>query len=137
MGATHRLLILVVAAGLGVDSYVHWHLAPGFDGIEGTASPHISQGDLFRVESVLALIAMMVVLLIRHRFAALVAFLVAAGGLAAVLLYAYVDVGGFGPVPNMYEPFWYPEKTISAAAEAVAAMGALVLLLLPWNIDPA
>jgi hypothetical protein len=106
VGTTHRLLILVVAAGLGVDSYVHWNLAPGFDGVTGTASPHISQGDLFRVESVLALIAMLAVLLIRHRFAAVVAFLIAGGGVGAVLLYAYIDVGGFGPVPDMYDPFW-------------------------------
>lgn len=131
VGTTHRLLILVVAAGLGVESYVHWHLAPGFDGVKGTASPHLSQGDLLRVESALALIAMLVVLLIRHRLAAMMAFLVAAGGLGAVLLYAYIDVGGFGPVPNMYDPLWYPEKTISAVAEAVAAVGALGLLLLP------
>lgn len=130
VGTTHRLLILVVAAGLGVDTYVHWHLAPGFDEIKGTASPNFSQGDLFRVESALALVAMLVVLLIRHRLAALLAFLVAAGGLGAVLLYAYVDLGGFGPIPNMYDPFWYPEKTISAVAQAAAAVGALALLRL-------
>jgi hypothetical protein len=127
---THRLLIGVAAAGLAVDSYVHWHLAPGFDGVEGTASPHISQGDLFRVESVLALIALLVLLLFRNRPAALLAFLVTAGGLAAVLLYAYVDLGGLGPVPDMYDPLWYPEKTISAIAEAVAALAALGLVLL-------
>ncbi len=131
VGTTHRLLILVVAAGLGVDTYVHWHLAPNFDEIRGTASPNLSQGDLFRVESAAALIAMLVVVLVRHRLAALLAFLVAAGGLGAVLLYAYVDVGGLGPLPNMYDPFWYPEKTLSAVAEAAAALGALALLLLP------
>ena len=112
-----------MAAGLGVDAYVHWHLAPGFDGVKGTASPHISQGELFRVEAALALIAMVLVLVTRRRLAALVAFLIAAGGLGAVLLFAYVDVGGWGPLPNMYDPFWYPEKTISAVAEAVAALG--------------
>jgi len=57
--------------------------------------------------------------------------LIAAGGVGAVLLYAYIDVGGFGPLPNMYEPIWYPEKTISAVAEAVAALAALGLVLLP------
>jgi hypothetical protein len=129
--ATHRLLALVVAAGLGVDAYVHWDLSPGFDGIQGTASPHISQGELFRLETALALIAMLLVLLTRHRLGAVVAFLIAAGGLGAVLLYAYVDVGGFGPLPNMYDPIWYPEKTISAIAEAAAAVGALALLILP------
>jgi hypothetical protein len=129
--ASRRLLTLVVAAGLGVDAYVHWQLAPGFDGIQGTGSPHISQGGLFRLEAFLALIAMLLVLLTRSRLGALVAFLVAAGGLGAVLLYAYVDVGALGPLPNMYDPIWYPEKTISAIAEAVAAVGALALLTLP------
>src|SRR5665647_3458335 len=33
--ATHRMLTLVTAAGLGVDAYVHWHLAPGFDTLTG------------------------------------------------------------------------------------------------------
>ena len=80
---------------------------------------------------------MVLVLLTRHRFGALVAFLVAAGGLGAVLLYAYVDVGGFGPLPNMYDPIWYPEKTISAIAEAVAAVGALALLTLPYRASDA
>ena len=129
--ATHRLLALVVAAGLGVDAYVHWDLASGFDGIVGTASPHISQGELFRLETALALMAMLLVLLPRRRLGAVVAFLIAAGGLGAVLLYGYVDVGGFGPLPNMYDPIWYPEKAISAIAELVAALGALALLILP------
>jgi len=129
--ATHRMLTLVTAAGLGVDAYVHWQLAPGFGTLTGTASPHISEGQLFRLEAALAVIAMLVVLLTRHRLGALVAFLIAAGGLGAVLLYGYIDVGGFGPLPDMYDPIWYPEKTISAVAEAVAAVGALCLLLMP------
>ena len=126
-----RMLTLVTAAGLGVDAYVHWQLAPGFDTLTGAASPHISQGQLFRLEAVLAVIAMLLVLLTRHRLAALVAFLIAAGGLGAVLLYGYIDIGGFGPLPDMYDPIWYGEKTISAVAEAVAAVGALCLLLMP------
>jgi hypothetical protein len=128
--AIHRLLVFAVAAGLGVDAYVHWHLAPGFDGIQGVASPHISQGELFRLESILALIAILLVLS-RHRLGLVVAFLIAVGGLGAVLFYGYVDIGGFGPVPDMYDPIWYPEKTISALAEAVAALGSLCLLWLP------
>ena len=129
--ATHRMLTLVTAAGLGVDAYVHWQLAPGFDTLTGPASPHISQGQLFRLEAALAVIAMLLVLLTRHRLGVLVAFLIAAGGLGAVLLYGYIDVGGFGPLPDMYDPIWYPEKAISAVAEAVAAVGALCLLLIP------
>ena len=128
--ATHRMLTLVTAAGLGVDAYVHWQLAPGFDTLTGAASPHISQGQLFRLEAALAVIAMLLVLLTRNRLGALVALLVAAGGLGALLLYAYIDVGGFGPLPDMYDPIWYTEKTISAVAEAVAAVGALCLLFM-------
>jgi len=76
------------------------------------------------------------VLVTRRRVAAMVAFLIAAGGLGAVLLYGYVDVGGWGPLPNMYDPFWYPEKTMSAVAEAVAALGALWLLVMPPVAPP-
>jgi hypothetical protein len=122
---------LVTAAGLGVDAYVHWHLAPNFDSLTGAASPHISQGQLFRLEAFLALVAMVAVLTSRRRLSTAFAFLIAAGGLGALLLYGYVDVGGLGPLPDMYDPVWYPEKTISAVAEAVAAVGALCLLLLP------
>ena len=129
--ATRRTLAVMTAAGLGVDAYVHWHLAANFDTLTGSASPHISQGELFRLEAALALIAMLLVLATRRRLAAAVAFLIAAGGLGALLLYSYIDVGGFGPVPDMYDPIWYTEKTVSAVAEAVAAVGALCLFL--WH----
>jgi len=129
--ATRPLLTLVTAAGLAVDAYVHWQLAPRFDTLVGKADPHISQGQLFRVETAVAVVALLLVLLTRQRAAVVLAFLVAAGGLAAVLTYRYLDVGGFGPLPDMYDPTWYPEKTISAVAEAAAALAAYVLLQVP------
>lgn len=61
-----------------------------------------------------------------HRLVWLVAGVVGFGGLAAVLLYRYVAVPGFGPVPGMYEPAWYAEKTLSAIAEG--GVGVLRLL---------
>jgi hypothetical protein len=125
------VLILITVAGLGVDAYVHWHLATGFDTLTGAASPHISQGQLFRVEAALAVLAALFLLVTRRRIAVLLAFLVAAGGLAVVLLYRYVDVGGLGPLPDMYEPIWYAEKNVSAIGEGIAAVAALALLLLP------
>ena len=94
-------------------------------------APHLSQGQLFRIEAGLALAALVLVLLIPRRWTAAIAFLVAAGGVAAVVLYRYVDVGAFGPLPNMYEPSWYAEKTYSAVAEAVAALAALAALSVP------
>ena len=77
----------------------------------------------------IALIAGVALLVRPRRYTAAFAFLVTAAGTAAVLLYRYVDVGAFGPFPNMYENIWYPEKTMSAWAEGVAAVAALALLL--------
>lgn len=123
------LLRLVTAAGLAADAFVHWNLAAQFDPVVGSGPVHISQGQLFRVEALLALVAAVLVLLVRRRWAALVAFLVALAGVAAVLLYRYVDVGPVGPLPDMFDPTWYPEKTLSLVAEAIAATAAGTLLL--------
>jgi hypothetical protein len=46
---------------------------------------------------------------------------VSAGGFAAVLVYQYVDVGAIGPLPNMYDPGQYPEKTLSTGTGKGAA----------------
>jgi hypothetical protein len=120
------VLRLVVVAGLAVDVFVHLRLAPGYD--LNTAA--VSEGALFRVEAALAAVAAVLVLVTRWRVGVVLALLVAAGGVAAVLLYQYVDVGAVGPFPNMYEPISYPEKTYSLVAEAVAALAALALLVL-------
>ena len=72
---------------------------------------------------------MLLILFVDHHAAAVFAFVIAAGGVAAVLLYRYVDVGAFGPLPDMYDPTWYLEKTASAIAETAAAMAALLLIL--------
>ena len=127
---TGRLwLRLVVAGGLAVDAYVHWNLAPDFDSFVGAGPHHVSQGQLFRVEAVLAAIALLLVLFVDHLLAAALAFVTAVGGLAAVLLYRYVDVGAIGPLPDMYDPTWYPEKTISVIAEGIVVLAAIVLIV--------
>ncbi|HEV2089179.1 MAG TPA: hypothetical protein VGR21_12775 [Cryptosporangiaceae bacterium] len=118
-------LQVITAAGLGVDAYLHLVLASDYVGPGA-----ISQGALFRVEAAVAAVAAVLVLLVRRRVVYLLAFLVAASALAAVVLYRYVDVGALGPLPNMYEPVWFFEKTLSAVAEAVAAVGAAALLAL-------
>lgn len=120
-------LTVVVVAGLAVDAFVHFDLASAFEHVKSSV---LSQADLFRVEAAVAVIAAVAVLVRPGRYTAAFAFLVAAAGTVAVLLYRYVDVGGFGPVPNMYDPFWAPaEKTLSAVAEAAAALAALALFL--------
>jgi len=120
------VLRVVVVAGLVVDVYVHLHLAGGYDLNKAV----VSEGALFRVEAALAALAAVLVLVTRRPIGVVVAFLVAAGGVGAVLLYQYVDVGAVGPLPDMYEPISYPEKTYSLLGEAVAAVAALALLAL-------
>jgi hypothetical protein len=117
-------LALVAAAGLAIDAYVHLSLASEYDVIRSSV---LSQGDLFRAEATVAIIAAAAVLLRPRRYTAAFAFVVAAAGTAAVLVYAYVNVGAFGPIPNMYDPIWYPKKTLSVWAEGIAAVAALAL----------
>jgi hypothetical protein len=121
-------LTVIVVLGLAVDAYVHLHLASDYDAVKTST---LSQGELFRAEAVIAILAGVALLVRPRRYTAAIAFLVAAGGLGVVLLYRYVDVKGFGPIPSMYEPVWYAEKTRSAIAEGVAAVAALALVLVP------
>jgi hypothetical protein len=124
--AARVTLTLVVLAGLALDAYVHIDLASTYDGVKSSV---LSQGDLFRAEAALAILAALALVVRPRRYTALFAVLVTAGGVAAVLLYEYVDVGTFGPLPNMYEPVWYPEKTQSAWGEGIAGVAALALLI--------
>jgi hypothetical protein len=113
---TDLLLRLLVAAGLAVSAYVHADLAPVYDGVRAS----VSQGGLFRIDAAAASLAALAVLVVGRRTGFGLALVVAAGSLGAILLYRYVDVGQLGPLPNMYEPAWFPEKSIAAVAEAVA-----------------
>ncbi|MGD3107188.1 hypothetical protein [Streptomyces sp. YGL11-2] len=117
------MLRLLTAAGLAVDAYVHVALAGAYDPV----GAGISEGTLFRAQAAAAALAAVLVLASgRSRWVWAFAFLVAASAVGAVLLYRYVDVGTLGPLPNMHEPVWYPKKTVSAVAEAVATLGAAV-----------
>src|SRR6185312_2012235 len=127
--AVRTVLVLIVVAGLAIDAYVHLDLASTYDVVKTST---LSQGDLFRVEAALAIVAGVALLVRPRRYTALFAFLVSAGGVAAVLVYRWVDVGKVGPIPNKYEPYWYGEKTLSLVAEAVAAAAAAVLLVLMY-----
>lgn len=127
--AAARILRLLVVLGLAVDVYVHFHLASRFDPIVGTGAHAVSEGQLFRVEGLAAAIALVLVLLFPRPATFVLAFLVAGAGTAAVVLYAVVDVGALGPVPDMYDASWYTEKTVSLVAEAIATVAAATLLL--------
>jgi len=119
-------LVLITVAGLAVDAWVHWSLASAYDPVRAG----VSQGQLFRVEAVVAVISALALLLRPNRWTAAFAALVAGGGLLILVLLRYVDVGALGPFPDMYEPYWYLKKTWSAVAQGVATVTALVLVVL-------
>ncbi|MET4923990.1 hypothetical protein P3L51_16735 [Streptomyces sp. PSRA5] len=116
---------VLAAAGLAVDAYMHAHLADRYDVI----SADISQGDLFRIEAGFAALAALLVLVWRRVPADFFAWSVAAGGLALLLIYRYVNVGAWGPFPNMYEPIWYDDKVVTVVAQAVAIVATVYLLI--------
>ena len=131
MNTVRWLLRALVVAGLAVDAWVHWKLAPNFDGHADRAGLHLTAGQLFRFETVIAVLTLALVLVSSRKVVALTALLVAGGAVATVLLYRYVDVGELGPFPAMYDPRWTSDKAISAIAEGVAALAALAWLMLP------
>ena len=120
-GPVALALTVVAVLGLAYDVKAHLHLAPVYDAV-GTS---ITQGALFRLEAAVALVVGLALLVVDDRRVWLLAALVGLAGVAAVVLYRYVDVPALGPVPSMYEPVWFPEKTHSAIAEGLVVVAAL------------
>jgi hypothetical protein len=120
-------LTLITVAGLAIDAFVHFDLASAYSGVKSSV---LNQGELFRGEAIVAVIAAVALLVRPRRYTAGFAFLVTAAGTAAVLVYTYVNLGAFGPFPNMYDPGWFDEKTLSAVAEGIGAVTALALFAL-------
>jgi hypothetical protein len=108
---------------LFIDAGVHIHLAPGY---QAGNPAGIGQGNLFLLEAAAAVLAGLFVLLRGSQLAYAAAFAVALSAFVAVVLYRYVDVPAFGPFPAMYEPVWFFEKTLSAAAEGAGVVLAAV-----------
>ncbi len=120
----------MTASGLLVDAAVHLHLAPGY---QEAAPQGLGAGAVFILEAVAAVIAAAYMLLRGSRRAYLLALLVSLPALLAVVAYRYVDIPALGPIPGMYEPVWYVEKSVSAFAEAVAAVTSLAAI---WLLRP-
>jgi hypothetical protein len=120
------VLVVIAVIGLGIDAYTHFDLAS----LYSHSATAITQEQLFWVEAIVAILAGLTLIVRPTKVTAGVAFLVAAGGLALLLLYRFVDVGELGPLPNMYEPLWYDEKSAAAWGEAVAATASAALVLL-------
>ncbi|MET3176647.1 UNVERIFIED_ORG: hypothetical protein ABIB52_004522 [Arthrobacter sp. UYCu721] len=97
-------LRVLTALALFIDAGVHIYLAPGYQ----AASPGgIGQGNLFLLESAVAVLAALWVLVRGSRASFALALVVALSAFVAVVLYRYVDIPAFGPLPAMYEPVWF------------------------------
>ncbi|MBP2414666.1 hypothetical protein JOF48_003465 [Arthrobacter stackebrandtii] len=116
-------LRVLIAVALAIDAVVHLKLAYYY---QIAAPGGIGQGNLFWIEAGAAILAGLYVFFRGSRPAYAAALIVTFGGVAAVLLYRYVDVPAFGPFPAMYEPVWFFEKSLSAVAEAAGAVLAAV-----------
>lgn len=115
-------LRVVTAAALVVDAVVHNDL---YQRYAPNQSGGLSQGQLFRIEAVVAVLAALLLLITARWFAWVIAFAVAASALAAVLISTNYDIGAIGPIPDMYEPIWYGKKEFATIAEAVGTATAL------------
>ncbi|GAA1178079.1 hypothetical protein GCM10009584_19540 [Ornithinimicrobium humiphilum] len=113
----------IVVLGLVADTVVHLMLAP----VMQVAAPGgVGGGTLFRAQAVVAAVVALLLLVTGRRWAYALALLAALSALGPVLLYHFVDVPPIGPVPRMHDPFWSPEKVVSVAGEALAAIFAVV-----------
>ncbi|WP_245933714.1 hypothetical protein [Arthrobacter livingstonensis] len=121
------VLRVLAAAGLAVDAVVHAQLAPGY---QAAAPGGFGEGNLFLAEAAAAAVVGLYVLVRGSRPAWVLALLSAAGGLAALLLYRYIEIPAFGPFPSMYEPVWFFEKTLTALAQAAVILLAAAALVL-------
>jgi hypothetical protein len=118
-------LRVVTAGALLVDAVVHLHLAPGY---QLSAPDGVGAGNLFRLQAAAGLAVLVWVLIRGSRASFAAAFLVGLSAVGAVVFYRYVNLPAFGPLPAMYEPVWFLEKSVSAIAEAAAAVVAAVAI---------
>ena len=117
------VVAVLVAIGLVVDAVIHLRLASGY---QAGQSAGLGTGNIFRIQSVVALASAAFVLIRGSRLSYVIAAVVGISAVVALVLYRYVDVPTIGPLPSMYEPIWYTEKALSGVAEALAGLLALV-----------
>lgn len=120
---TGYALRLATATALVIDAVVHIQDAHFYDANAGAL---LTQGQLFRIQAVVALAAALAVLVWPRWLSWAFAALVSASAAAAVIVYTYVDIGPIAGLPGMYEPSWGPPgKLVSAWAEVAGALLAL------------
>lgn len=124
---TGLVLRVVGAAALACSGYLHLRIGLGRPPL--FADGQVTLSGLFLAQA--AASALVVVwVLVRPSLISWSAFgTVAAASLAAVVLSTYVRVPAVGPFPELYEPVWYLDKSLSAGAAAVATAVAVAALL--------
>src|SRR3954452_22788370 len=123
-------LRVLTAGGLAVDAFVHQDLVGRYALNQGTAA--VSQGDLFRIEAIVSGLVALALLISGRLLVWVAAWLVAASAVGAILVFRYHDPGALGPLPDMYEPFWFRQKPVAAVAEGLALVAATLGLLEEW-----
>ncbi len=125
--AAEPVVRVAVVGALAIDAVVHLRLAANY---QLAAPGGVGGGNLFRIQAVAAILIGVYLLVRPSRLAYAVAALVLLSAFVAVLLYRYVEVPTIGPIPSMYEPLWYFEKSLSAVVEGAGALLALVAMVL-------
>ncbi|WP_051442316.1 hypothetical protein [Arthrobacter sp. H14] len=121
--ALMTVLRIVITAALAIDAIIHLQLAANY---QLAAPGGIGQGNLFRIQAATAILAGLYVLIRGSRASYAAAALVALAAFTAVVLYRYLDIPAIGPIPAMYEPVWFFEKTLTAVTEGAAAILAII-----------
>jgi hypothetical protein len=91
-----RVLAVVTAVLLAVDAYVHLADASQYDSFKSSV---MSEGTLFRIQGVVAIVVAVAVLIWPRILTWVLALLVAGSAAVAVVLYTYVNIGPLGPLP--------------------------------------
>jgi len=120
---TGYALRVATAAALVADAVVHLRDAHFYDISAGGV---LTQGQIFRIQSVVAIVVAIAVLAWPRWPSWLLAVLVTGSAVTAVVTYTYVDFGAVAGLPRMYEPSWGPPgKLFSAYAEGAGTLLAL------------
>lgn len=128
-------LRVAIAIALTTDAVIHLQLAANF---QLAAPAGIGGGNLFRLQAGAAILAALYVLIRGSRLSYTVAAVVALTAFAAVVLYRYFEIPAIGPIPSMYEPVWYFQKTLTAVAEGAGGTLAIIgFALLGRGAKPA
>ena len=126
MDWTRRSLIWITAVGLALDAWMHLRAAHGYDHVGTT----ITEGTLFRIEAVVALLVMVALLVRPSRATAGLAAVVTVAGTFALVFTYLVPLGAVGPIPDMYEHVLYLEKVVALVAMSIAAVSSVTLVVI-------